>query len=48
MSELPWKLFEKTGNLEAYLLMKQVEEVNEEQPDDELEQITPGTQMETK
>ncbi|MBR7554333.1 YqzL family protein [Allobacillus sp. GCM10007491] len=47
MSELPWKLFEKTGNLEAYLLMKQVEEVNEE-PDDELEQITPSTQIETK
>lgn len=30
MSELPWKLFEKTGNLEAYLLMKQVEELSEE------------------
>ena len=29
MNILPWKLFEKTGNLEAYLLMKQVEELDE-------------------
>ncbi|MGM8214142.1 YqzL family protein [Bacillaceae bacterium W0354] len=26
MIELPWKVFEKTGNIETYLLMKQMEE----------------------
>ncbi len=25
MINLPWKVFEKTGNIEAYLLMKQME-----------------------
>mgnify|MGYP001167313396 CR=1 FL=1 len=26
MLDLPWKVFEKTGNIETYLLMKQMEE----------------------
>ncbi len=33
---LPWKIFEKTGNVEAYLLMKQVEGLNERKNDQQL------------
>ncbi|GEL78310.1 YqzL family protein [Tenuibacillus multivorans] len=28
MIDLPWKVFSKTGSIEAYLLMKQMEETN--------------------
>ncbi|MBU6079694.1 MULTISPECIES: YqzL family protein [Allobacillus] len=48
MSELPWKLFEKTGNLEAYLLMKQVEELSEEKADEDTEELSSVSQVETK
>ena len=48
MSELPWKLFEQTGNLEAYLLMKQVEELSEEKADEDTEELSSVSQVETK
>ncbi|WP_084500513.1 YqzL family protein [Halalkalibacillus halophilus] len=29
MNELPWKWFEKTGDIEAYLLAKQLDELKD-------------------
>ncbi|GAA0457602.1 YqzL family protein [Alkalibacillus silvisoli] len=34
MFDIPWKVFEKTGNVEAYLLMKQVEDLKSHTPKD--------------
>lgn len=48
MSILPWKLFEKTGNLEAYLLMKQVEELDENEDTTENAEQQSVSQLEPK
>ncbi|MCZ0704031.1 hypothetical protein J2T56_002255 [Natronobacillus azotifigens] len=31
MVDLPWKFFSQTGNVETYLLMKELESVDEEE-----------------
>ncbi|SFL81472.1 YqzL-like protein [Gracilibacillus orientalis] len=38
MIDVPWKIFSQTGNIEAYLWMKQVEsdDFDEEEEDDPL------------
>lgn len=31
VTDIPWKIFSQTGNIEAYLLMKEMEDTTEEQ-----------------
>ncbi|WP_407268426.1 YqzL family protein [Radiobacillus sp. PE A8.2] len=30
MADLPWKIFSQTGNIEAYLLMKEMETMHDQ------------------
>ncbi|GAA0295903.1 hypothetical protein GGQ92_000585 [Gracilibacillus halotolerans] len=30
MTDIPWKIFSQTGNIEAYLLMKEMEDTEEQ------------------
>lgn len=48
MSELPWKIFEKTGNPEAYLLLKQVEKLDQDEGQDIEESPDSLTEFEPK
>ncbi|MGP4042409.1 YqzL family protein [Gracilibacillus sp. D59] len=37
MIDVPWKIFSQTGNIEAYLWMKQVESDDYEEQEEELD-----------
>ncbi|GEN46511.1 hypothetical protein AHA02nite_22870 [Alkalibacillus haloalkaliphilus] len=43
MFNIPWKVFEKTGNVEAYLLMKQVEDLKENHKEERFTTLNPKT-----
>lgn len=36
VTDIPWKIFSQTGNIEAYLLMKEMEDNMEQQYHDDL------------
>lgn len=40
MIDFAWKIFSETGNLETYLLMKEIERDNQETADIDLSKLT--------
>ena len=45
MLDFTWKVFSQTGNIEAYLLLKELERRNEEDHSDYIETVPTPTEM---
>lgn len=45
MLDFTWKLFSQTGNIEAYLLLKELERQKEDDHSDQLEIVQTHTEM---